>query len=109
MSSVLLLIMQKHFKMQQVTFVSASSHRDFFSAAFERTGRVNCGEGTDPEEVEATEDLEGAPLEEASEMSALEEAISQLKSRGIFAVRCAAHSLQVFTFLFPCRKFSSSS
>lgn len=98
--------MQKLSKKQQVCF---SSHPpDFhcisvFPAAFERLGQEHCGEVAELEEFEELD--EDGNEEEEDAIDQLEEAMSQLKSKGIFAVRCAAHSLQVEWFVLATQSF----
>jgi hypothetical protein len=61
---------------------------------FERIGAEHCGE-----EKESQDDSLGAGFDEDDSEESLpieaESALSQMKSKGIFTVRCAAHSLQV--------------
>ena len=50
--------------------------------------------GTEPEDDDDVNDIEEM-RDETEEQDELEQAMQHLKAKGVFAVRCAAHSLQV--------------
>ena len=63
----------------------------FCIGLFEKLGKQHCGEEVDSEDESDDHEVENEevlPVE-------MEEALENMQSKGIFAVRCTAHSLQV--------------